>query len=210
MSSNIWNAINGYCSSSIVISTIASDEDCICYTDFWSNETNTSNNMTGATFLFIQGAQSGSLSEVNATTSTLQLGNVSDKTILFSDRSNRIVESIDTADFIGNWSTGAKSFAADPPNVALVVHDDVEQSQDLAVIELFNPVYDSEANTLRYDIVSENGTSIAGLPGEFGQSSLVIDSSRFDPFSGSSDCCDIHNNTPWKIHITVSKPTNHN
>ena len=134
-----------------------------------------SNNMTGATFLFIQGAQSGSVSEVNATTSALELGDVSNKTILFSDRPDRIVASIDTTDFIGNWTTGPNSFAVDPPNVALVVHDDVEQRQDLAVIELFNPEYDSEANTLKYDIVSENGTSIGGLPGEFGPSTLVID-----------------------------------
>ena len=71
---------------------------------------------------------------------------------------------------------GPNSFAVDPPNVALVVDDDAaEQRQDLAVIELFNPVYDSEANTLRYDIVAENGTSIGGLPGEFGPSTLVID-----------------------------------
>ena len=134
-----------------------------------------SNNMTGATFLFIQGAETGSVDEINATTSTIQLGNVSDKTILFSDRPNRIVSSIDTIDFIGNWSLGANSFAVDPPNIALVVHDDVEQRQDLDVIELFNPFYDPIANTLSYDMVSENGTSIGGLPGEFGKSTLVID-----------------------------------
>src|SRR4030095_7244799 len=72
--------------------------------------TGNSNNMTGATFLFIQGAQSGSVSEVNATTSTLELNNVSDKTILFSDRPDRIVASIDTADFIGTWRSGAHRF----------------------------------------------------------------------------------------------------
>lgn len=48
------------------------------------------NNMTGITFLFIQHAQSGSVSEVNATTSTLELSDVSDKTIMFSDRPDRI------------------------------------------------------------------------------------------------------------------------
>jgi hypothetical protein len=151
-----------------------------------ANETGSSNsNMTGATLLFIQGAESGSVSEVNATTSTLELGNVSDKTILFSDRPNRIVESIDTADFIGNWSTGANSFAVDPPNVALVVDDDVEQRQDLTVIELYNPEYDSEANTLKYDMVTENGTSI-DLLGEFGQSTLVIDGGQI---SGPCTAC---------------------
>ena len=60
-------------------------------------------NVTGARFLSIQGAQSGSVSEVNATTSTLELNDVSDKTILFSDRPNRIVASVNTTDFIGNW-----------------------------------------------------------------------------------------------------------
>ena len=59
-----------------------------------------------------------------------------------------------------------------------MVDDDVEQRQDLAVIELFNPEYDSEANTLKYDITAENATTTItsiGLPGEFGQSTLVID-----------------------------------
>ena len=138
------------------------------------------NNMTGVQFLFIQHAQSGSVSEVNATTSTLELSDVSDKTIMFSDRPDRIVASIDTTNFIGNWSMGPNSFAVDPPNAALVV-DDEEQRQDIAVIELYNPEYDSEANTLRYDITAENATATTttttsiDLPNEFGQSTLVID-----------------------------------
>ena len=75
-------------------------------------------NVTGARFLMIQEAQSGSVSELNATTSTLELNDVSDKTILFSDRPERIVSSVNTTDFIGNWSTGPDSFAIDPPNAA--------------------------------------------------------------------------------------------
>ena len=152
-----------------------------------ANETDSSNNMTGATFLFIQSAQSGSLSEVNATTSTLELNDVSNKTIMFSDRPDRIVVSIDTGDFIGNWSTGVNSFVVDPPNAALVVDDEAELKQDLGVIELYNPVYDSEANTLRYDIVSENGTSIDGLPGEFGQYTLVIDNAGGDSNTATTE-----------------------
>ena len=100
-----------------------------------TNETTTAsparNNMTGVQFLFIQHAQSGSVSEVNATTSTLELSDVSDKTIMFSDRPDRIVSSVNTTDFIGNWSTGPDSFAADPPNAALVVDEEVEQRQQI-------------------------------------------------------------------------------
>jgi hypothetical protein len=135
------------------------------------------NNMTGVEFLFIQSAQSGSVSEVNATTFTLELRDVSDKTIMFSDRPDRIVSSVNTTNFIGNWSTGPNSFAADPPNAVLIL-DDEEQREELAVIELFNPEYDSAANTLRYDITAENATATTtsiNLPSEFGQSTLVID-----------------------------------
>ena len=145
---------------------------------------NNNNNMTGAKFLFIQSAQSGSISEVNATTFTLELRDVSDKTISFSDRPDRIVSSVNTTNFIGNWSTGPDSFASDPPNAALVL-DDEEQRQDIAVIELYNPEYDSAANTLKYDISAENATSASatttatttsiGLPTEFGKSTLLID-----------------------------------
>jgi hypothetical protein len=152
------------------------------------------NNMTGVTFLFIQHAQSGSVSEVNATTSTLELSDVSDKTIMFSDRPDRIVASQSTSDFVGNWTMGEDSFAADPPNAVLILDDDdeVEQRQDLAIIELYNPEYDSEANTLRYDIVEFSAvttttattttttTPSINLPSEFGQSTLVIDAGEED------------------------------
>ena len=139
-------------------------------------------NMTGASFLYIQGAQSGSISEVNATTSTLELNNVSDKTIMFSDRPDRIVGSANTTDFIANWSIGEDNFAINPPNAVLILDDDVEQRRDFAIIELFNPEYDSEANTLKFDITAENATtttsSSIGLPSEFGQSTLVIDDNK--------------------------------
>ena len=44
-------------------------------------------------FFVIQHAQSGSISEINETTYTLELNDVSDNTILFSDRPDRIVKS---------------------------------------------------------------------------------------------------------------------
>ena len=139
-----------------------------------ANETDSSNNMTGATFLFIQSAQSGSLSEVNATTSTLELNDVSNKTIMFSDRPDRIVSATNTTDFICNCGMGPNSFDIDPPNAVLVL-DDEQQKQELAVIELYNPLYDPEANTLKFDITDENATSSIDLLLWFGQSILVID-----------------------------------
>jgi hypothetical protein len=141
-----------------------------------ANATDSDNNMTEANFLFIQSAQSGSVSEVNDTTSVVELNDVSDETIFFSDRPDRIVGSANTTDFIGNWSLGPDNFAVDPPNAVLVVDDEIQQRQDYAIIELFNPQYDPEANTLRYDIIAENATTTSiDLPSEFGQSTLVID-----------------------------------
>ena len=51
-------------------------------------------------FFAIQHAKSGSISEINETVYTLVLKDLSDKTILFSDRPNRIVMSGSTSDFI--------------------------------------------------------------------------------------------------------------
>ncbi|HZD36073.1 MAG TPA: hypothetical protein VE130_12785, partial [Nitrososphaeraceae archaeon] len=130
-------------------------------------------NTTDIQFLAIQSAQSGSLSQINDTAYTLELNDVANRTILFSDRPERIVETVSTADFVGNWSAGQNSFSADEPNDALIVEDTQTGDLETAVIESFNPVYDTNTNTLTYTIMAENGTSIS-LPEEFGQSVLVI------------------------------------
>ena len=124
-------------------------------------------------FFAIQRAQSGSISEINETAYSLELDEVADKTILFSDRPNRIVSSVSTLEYISNWTSGANNFEVDLPN-AVVVVDLMEGKQDIAIIELFNPIYNSNNKTLKYDITSDNVTSI-DLPSEFGQISLIID-----------------------------------
>ena len=124
-------------------------------------------------FFAIQHAQSGSISEINETAYTLEVNDVSDKTILFSDRPDRIVTSVSTSDFIGKWSTGTDSFAVDPPNAVIVV-DEQEGEQDVAIVELFSPIYDSEQKILKYEVIPDNATSI-DIPGEFGQTTIVID-----------------------------------
>ena len=124
-------------------------------------------------FFAIQHAQSGTISEINETANSLELNDVSDKTILFSDRSDRIVTSVSTSNFIGNWSTGEDSFAVSAPNAVIVV-DDNEGQQDVTIVELFSPVYDSDKKALKYDVTPDNATSM-DLPREFGQTTIVID-----------------------------------
>ncbi|MGD1838209.1 MAG: hypothetical protein ACPKPY_09150 [Nitrososphaeraceae archaeon] len=124
-------------------------------------------------FFAIQHSQSGSITEINATAYALELTDVSDKTILFSDRPDRIVTYASTSDFIGNWTVGENSFAVDPPNAVLVI-DEIEGYQDAAIMEVFNPVYDTDKKTLNYEVTPDNTTSIE-LPDEFGQTTMVID-----------------------------------
>ncbi|MDR4512053.1 MAG: hypothetical protein MRJ93_10170 [Nitrososphaeraceae archaeon] len=123
-------------------------------------------------FFAIQHAQSGSISETNSTAYSLELNDVSDKTILFSDRPERIVTSISTADFIGNWTNGPNSFALDAPNAVLVV--DEQGIQDNAIVDLFNPIYDLDKKTLKYEVTPDNATSI-NISTKFGQVTSFID-----------------------------------
>jgi hypothetical protein len=131
-------------------------------------------NTAGVEFLSIQTAQSGSVSQINATAYTLELNDIANKTIMFSDRPNRIVTSVSTADFVGKWTTGPNSFSSNEPNDALIVENTQTGNMETAIIELFDPVNDIATNSLTYTITTENATSI-GLPEEFGQSVLVID-----------------------------------
>ena len=64
----------------------------------------------------------------------LELNEISDKTILFSDRPDRIVTSESTVDFIGNWSTREDSFAIDAPNSVLVIDKVREQNYSWLLI----------------------------------------------------------------------------
>ncbi|MGD1834715.1 MAG: hypothetical protein ACPKQO_03245, partial [Nitrososphaeraceae archaeon] len=111
-------------------------------------------------------------------TYSLELKGVSDNTISFYDRPDRIVETESTSNFIGNWtatnwSERISNFATSAPNIVLIV-DEPEGQQEITIIELFNPVYDVDKESLKYEVTPDNATSI-DLPSEFGKSTLIID-----------------------------------
>lgn len=137
-------------------------------------------------FMSIQTAQSGSISQINATAYTLELKDIANKTILFSERPDRLVTSINTSQFVDNWSSMEDSFAIDPPNAALVVIDTGTTSErDIALMELFNPEYNAANMTLIYDVRPDNATTI-DLPDGFGQATIIIDSHTVVPPHGYS------------------------
>lgn len=146
-------------------------------TEIFAQQGETGTNIESPQFLAIQHAQSGTISDINSTSYTLQLNDLADKTILFSDRPNRIVVTETTRAFVGNWTSGEDSFQVDPPNAALVLTDD--QEDDVFEIELFNPTYNEDENAIRYDFsVLGNATSSPDLPSNLGKSVLIIDSSE--------------------------------
>ena len=74
---------------------------------------------TEPTFLYVQTAHSGTLSDEQADgRRILKLNNVSPTTVYFSDRPDRITGHESTAEFIAQWSEGSDSFAQNPPNAA--------------------------------------------------------------------------------------------
>jgi len=169
------------CSNIILFSTLPILVVAMSLTSTVEAQENTTDS-NGPQFLAIQHAQSGSITTINGSITTinstnflLQLNDMSDKTILFSDRPDRIVVTQSIDDFIGNWTEGKDSFQVDPPNAALVTLEE-DQEQDIFEIELFNPKYDQNRKTLSYDFTLLGNTTIGfNLPKNLGKSVLVID-----------------------------------
>ena len=134
-------------------------------------------NATEPEFFAIQHAETGSITNVNSTLYLLELNDISEKTILFSDRPNRIVEHTSTLDFIDNWTVGEDNFLQDPPNGVLVINSDVNKS-DLVLMELIDPIYDMDKKTLQYSVVINNLESVE-LYSIFDQTTLLIDSTDY-------------------------------
>ena len=99
--------------------------------------------------LFLQSFQSGSIDPKAGApgTWTLTLEHGLGQTVFFSDRPERIVGATPTDAFLTGFG-----FAPDnPPNAALLFKNE-NGEEDISVIELFNPSYDSDSNTATYDI----------------------------------------------------------
>ncbi len=136
-------------------------------------------------FLAIQHAAMGSVSEINSTSYSLQLDDISNKIILFSDRPNRIVQTQTVDNFIGNWTRGQDSFQLNPPNAALVMLTN-NNKEDVFEIELFNPIYDKNQKSLKYEFNVLDNTKIPSeIPEKLGKIALVIDSQWQLAYSGN-------------------------
>lgn len=140
----------------------------------FSQQEQSSTSAESPQFLAIQHAQSGTISEINSTSFLLRLDDLADKSILFSDRPDRVVVTQSNQDFIGNWTSGQESLRMDPPNAVLVTDD---QKEDTIEIELYNPKYENDGKKISYEFTFlGNTTTVSDLPKQLGKSVLIVDS----------------------------------
>ena len=100
---------------------------------------------------------------------TLTLREVTPSTLFFSDRPQRVVGHMATADFVDLWATGDNSFESDPPNAVLAfLAQDAEAPED-AVVVLTEPNLADGA--LSYSIEVLEGT----VPTHAGPVTLFVD-----------------------------------
>jgi hypothetical protein len=145
-------------------------------------------------FLFVQSFQQGRIAPKEGAdgTYTLTLEHGLGQTIYFSDRPERLVGASPTDEFL----KGLGFSAGNPPNAALVLEAG-PGDEDIAVLELFNPRYDTATKTATYDVhtlsdyermgigFQEQPTDLAQLHPSFGAAHLFID----DCSDYSVSCC---------------------
>lgn len=135
--------------------------------------------------LFVQTFQAGSIAAKEGAEGryTLSLEAGVGQTIFFSNQPDRIVGTETTGTFLDNLG-----FPDDnPPNAALLVTNAAGET-DVAVIELFSPVYDQSTEGVTYEIevlanwtdetgisLQEDATNLSELEPSFGAAHLFID-----------------------------------
>jgi hypothetical protein len=132
-------------------------------------------------YMFVQSAHSGSFVSVEGEENyTLTLEGVSPQTIAFSDRPERDVAQVSMQKFLDGLGFSPEN----PPSAAIEILEGNE-SEDVIVMELFDPIYDAANNTLQYtvSILETPNHSYAifnerhdeSLPEHFGPAALFID-----------------------------------
>jgi hypothetical protein len=133
-------------------------------------------------YMFVQSAQSGTLIPVAGTDNlyTLTLMGTSPQTIAFSDRPERVVAQVPMQKFLDGMCFSPEN----GPNAALEILEAAE-NEDVAVVELFDPVYDAANKTLKYNVsileqpnhsyAAFNERADKALPESFGPAALFID-----------------------------------
>jgi len=118
--------------------------------------------------MFVQSAEN---IKVDPVTSTFRLVKVSQQTLYFSDRPQRISGHIKMGDYLEEWTgkAGKDNFGDDPPNATLSVYEPGQSENTIVVVEITNPVVDGTDLIYGYKIIE--GT----MPASGGPTALFID-----------------------------------
>ena len=100
---------------------------------------------------------------------TLTLRDVTPATLFFSDRPQRVVGHMTTAEFVELWGEGDNSFESDPPNAVLSFLEPGADAPTDAVIVIKNPSLSD--GQLSYSVDLLEGT----VPNDSGPVTLFID-----------------------------------
>ena len=114
--------------------------------------------------MFVQTAQG-----IDSDGKTLTLRGITPSTLYFSDRPERVVGHLTTADFVDLWAVGDNSFESDPPNAVLAFVEAGADAPTDAVIVIKNPTL--EDGQLSYSVDVLEGT----VPAKGGPVTLFID-----------------------------------
>jgi hypothetical protein len=99
----------------------------------------------------------------------LTLHGITPSTLYFSDRPQRIVGHLTSAQFVDLWGQGENSFAEDPPNAVLSFLEPGDEAPEDAVIVIKQPVLGTETLAYAFDVLE--GT----VPTATGPVTLFID-----------------------------------
>ena len=114
--------------------------------------------------MFVHTARSVSSDQV-----TITLHGLTPSTLYFSDRPERVVGHMSTAQFVEMWAQGPNSFQEDPPNAVLSWVDEGQDVPGDAVVVLRDPVAGEDSITYTIQILD------GSVPAEAGAVSLFID-----------------------------------
>ena len=94
---------------------------------------------------------------------TVTLQDVTPATLYFSDRPQRAVGHMTTADFVDLWGEGDDSFATDPPNAVLAFVDAGADAPSDTVVVIKKPTLDQGQLSYSIDVL-EGSVPIQGGP----------------------------------------------
>lgn len=114
--------------------------------------------------LYVQSAQG-----VTSSDGSMTLQGLAPSTLMFSDRPERIVGHLTSAQFVEGWGDGDNSFLEDPPNAVLSFLASEDETPEDVVVTLTNPSLDGGALTYNVDVLEGK------MPDATGPCSLFID-----------------------------------